>query len=153
MSATRLNFFVLIRLLIRVILGFLCAALGFLRLIQPVEQFELILYQYRLIPEILVGPLAIALPWLQLILGVFLLLGYRERFSIRCLRYLITIFLVLLGAAIFLHTGIRDSGLLVSVPVRVPESFVILTSIIGIVFPALTSGEGAFSLDRLLDEG
>lgn len=65
----------------RIILGSVFAASGIIKLLEPAANFRATLYQYEIIPTALVPALAAVLPWMEWILGVFVLAGYGLRSS------------------------------------------------------------------------
>lgn len=65
----------------RVVLGSVFAASGIIKLLEPAANFRATLYQYEIIPTALVPALAAVLPWMEWILGVFVLAGYGLRLS------------------------------------------------------------------------
>jgi len=62
--------------IIRIILGFLFIFSGIFKAVNPVD-FGKVLIQYGLLPEILIPYFAILIPFLELILGTLLVLGFR----------------------------------------------------------------------------
>ncbi|MDY0306191.1 MAG: MauE/DoxX family redox-associated membrane protein [Desulfovibrionaceae bacterium] len=63
-----------IRLLLRVTLGLVFLAACWDKLLHP-EAFGRIILNYRILPGALVAPLAVLLPWLELLCGLALIVG------------------------------------------------------------------------------
>ena len=59
---------------LRCVLGFVFVYAGVNKIMDPVGFSETIL-NYQLLPEYLINPVAIALPWLELIIGILLIAG------------------------------------------------------------------------------
>jgi uncharacterized membrane protein YphA (DoxX/SURF4 family) len=80
----------------RVVLGctFIVASLD--KIIHP-ELFARAVYNYQLLPEVAVNVVALWIPWLELVGGVFLLLGFWTPGSVLFLTGLLLVFLGALG--------------------------------------------------------
>lgn len=65
----------ILRVLIRVILGAVFLYASFDKIIQPAA-FAKTIANYQILPDILTHPAAIILPWLEVIIGLALLLGF-----------------------------------------------------------------------------
>jgi len=80
----------------QVVLGsvFIVASLD--KIIHP-ELFARTVYNYQLLPEVAVNVVALWIPWLELVGGVFLLLGFWVRGSVILLTGLLLVFLGALG--------------------------------------------------------
>jgi uncharacterized membrane protein YphA (DoxX/SURF4 family) len=61
-------------LLARLILGVVFIYASIDKILHP-GQFAEIIHNYQILPDVLINPTAIILPWLELILGAFLLIG------------------------------------------------------------------------------
>ena len=80
----------------RVVLGsvFIVASLD--KIIHP-ELFARTVYNYQLLPEVAVNVVTLWIPWLELVGGAFLLLGFWVRGSVILLTGLLLVFLGALG--------------------------------------------------------
>lgn len=65
----------------RLILGGVFMASGLIKLLEPAANFRANLYQYEIIPVMLVPFLSAVIPWMEWILGFFVLAGYALRWS------------------------------------------------------------------------
>lgn len=65
----------------RILAGIVFAYAGFAKLMEPVENVRGIIASYETIPYVLVTPLSYLVPWMELFLGLFLLLGFALRVS------------------------------------------------------------------------
>ncbi|MFA6599986.1 MAG: MauE/DoxX family redox-associated membrane protein [Candidatus Omnitrophota bacterium] len=83
--------------LARLFLGLIFVYAGFTKLVNPVENFQAVLAAYRLIPYAVVPALAAVSPWIELVFGTFLILGYGTRWSALALTSCSLIFVALLG--------------------------------------------------------
>ena len=88
----------------RLWVGGVFAYSGFAKLAEPVENFRAAMLQYGVVPYDLALPISTVLPWFEIILGIFLILGYAPRMSAFLLSLLALSFLVLLGLS-HLKTG------------------------------------------------
>lgn len=65
-----------VHFLIRVFVGLVFAYAGFAKLTEPVQNFEYIVSSYGVIPEALVPAVALVMPWIEWIFGMYMILGY-----------------------------------------------------------------------------
>jgi len=65
----------------RIALGAVLAAAGFHNASIPSREFQAILEAYYLLPQSLLFPAAVLIPWAELFVGVFLAFGYLTRLS------------------------------------------------------------------------
>ena len=63
--------------------------------------FAIIVQNYQILPEVLVGPFAVILPWLELICGIFLITGFMINGSIVLIDMMLLIFIVSFMANVF----------------------------------------------------
>jgi hypothetical protein len=85
-----------VKLLCQILLGgiFIYAGLG--KILHP-SSFAEIVENYRILPGILVNPVARILPWIEFIFGLLLVLGFSKRFSAGILSFLLLVFIAALG--------------------------------------------------------
>jgi len=78
------------------------------KIINP-EQFAEMVYHYKILPILLVHPVAVYLPWLELITGVLLVIGVWERAGLIIFNLFIFIFSIALASALYrgldIHCG------------------------------------------------
>lgn len=97
--------------LARLFVGFVLAAAGFLKLIEPVENVTAILAAYPVISDNAAFVLASVLPWAELIFGSFLILGYALPYSAIGAGFLIAGFLTVLSVSRFFYGfSLEDCG-------------------------------------------
>ena len=82
----------------RVILGiiFLWASYG--KILEP-ERFARIVYNYRILPDGLIAPAAIVLPWVEAICGIMLITGYLVKGAALIVNLLMMTFILALIAS------------------------------------------------------
>lgn len=97
-------------LLLRLICGAVFAFAGFSKLIQPSQYFQIAVHFYQVLPDAWIPMLSFILPWLELILGTFLILGYSMRQTSTALLCLIIGLQLMLGQAILRGLFIDQSG-------------------------------------------
>lgn len=96
---------------VRVLIGFIFAYAGFTKLMSPMENFRGMIASYEVFPYEIVPAIAMALPWIEFILGSFLILGYAPRLSFMASAALALGFLLVLGASnAILEGGGKDCG-------------------------------------------
>lgn len=92
--------------IVRVAIGALYAYAGFMKLIEPPENFQAILSAYRLLPPAAVPALARLVPWLEWFSGMFLVFGYLPRAAAALICALSASFSALLAASLLTHKGL-----------------------------------------------
>ncbi len=97
--------------LARILIGFFFAYAGFTKLTEPVENFRGVLSQYQVIPYAFLPWIAFTVPWLELMAGTFMILGYAPRLASLATAFLCLNFLIVLGASdVLLDSGSKDCG-------------------------------------------
>jgi len=83
----------------RILLGviFICASLS--KILNP-DQFAQAVMNYRIVPFVSVNLFTIVLPWLELVSGIFLLVGLFSGGSIVMITLLMALFLGAIGSAL-----------------------------------------------------
>jgi uncharacterized membrane protein YphA (DoxX/SURF4 family) len=79
--------------LTRVFVGTVFAYAGLSKLMEPVENFAAVLGNYDLIPVFLVGIFARLVPWMEWVLGGFLVVGYAPKQVARIMAAMTGVFL------------------------------------------------------------
>lgn len=82
----------LLTLLARLILGAVFVYASIDKILHP-ESFAKAVYNYQILPHLLINGTAIVLPWLELILGVFLIAGLFREGSVALVTLLLLVFL------------------------------------------------------------
>lgn len=82
----------LLSLCARLIFGAIFIYASIDKILHP-EPFAKAVYNYQILPHLLINPTAIVLPWLELILGVFLISGLFREGSVGLVTLLLLIFL------------------------------------------------------------
>lgn len=89
----------------RCLVGVIFAYAGLSKLLEPVQNFEAAILEYQVLPYDWARPIAYGMPWLELIFGTFLILGFLPRVSALALS-LFSLSFVLLIAVSFIKTGV-----------------------------------------------
>ena len=108
--------------LIRFFIGFLFVISGTEKLIAPYQNFLYVIQGYDLLHHPLDVWAARIFPWLELILGIFAILGLWTKWALRGLLALTTTFLLVVGQAILRNLPIEECGCfggMVSIPLHV----------------------------------
>ncbi len=140
-------------LTLRFMAGLLFIYSGFLKLIQPVEYFQFAMGLYQFVPENLIPFFALIIPWLELITGAFLFLGYLSKPSSFVLLCLTVLFQIVIGQAVFRGLPIEECGCFGGLIHFSPCQTYIFDSVVLLVLLALTlSPRNSFSLDSIILE-
>ncbi len=95
--------------LARLFLGSIYLYAGYSKLIQPVANFRGLLREYTILPAVLVPFLAWLTPWIEVIAGLCLILGFLTRLSALGLSLLSLVFLVVLALSQWLLGTLPES--------------------------------------------
>ena len=89
-------------LIFRLILGvtFVYASLD--KIAHP-EQFAKIIYNYRILPGFLINIFAVTLPWVELLAGLFLILGIFTESASLLISFLLVIFVIAISINVFIR--------------------------------------------------
>ena len=90
-------------LVFRVVLGVIFIYASLDKIAHP-EQFARIIYNYKILPPFLINVFAITLPWVELIAGIFLILGLFTGSASLLICFMLMIFLV--AISINLYRGV-----------------------------------------------
>ena len=96
--------------IIRVALGAVFIYSGWEKLMAPFENFEAVIEGYQFLKPPFIFLVAVSFPWLELIFGAFLALGFLIRTSALALSFLLITFLVLLCRSFWLHLPVSECG-------------------------------------------
>ncbi len=95
----------------RILLGLLFAYAGAAKLLEPTANFESVLLRYGVFSPQWIPWIARGVPWLEWLLGGFLVVGYAPRWASGGAAFLALAFLVTLGSSeILLKSGGSDCG-------------------------------------------
>lgn len=95
---------------LRILLGALFLWSGFLKLIEPWQNFQVVIEAYRMIEGDPVRLAARVIPWIESIGGLFLVFGLYTRAAAAALWVLNTLFVSALAQALVRKLPIRDCG-------------------------------------------
>lgn len=90
---------------LRIWLGLIFSYAGFIKVMEPVENFRGMLAEYQVFPHAMLQPVAVMVPWLELLSGIFMLLGLALPLASLMMCFLCTGFLIVLGASNMILDG------------------------------------------------
>jgi len=98
-----------------IIYRIICAGLGIIFIWASVDKimypskFAEMVYHYKMLPDILIHSVALFLPWMELIIGLLLILGIWEQWALIIYNGLIVVFMIGLSSALIrgldIHCG------------------------------------------------
>ena len=106
MEAKRINIFPFLRILI----GIIFIVSGVEKLMSPYQNFLYVIQNYDLIGPPWDEGIARVFPWIELMLGVFAVLGLWTKWSLRGLMALSSIFILVVAQAITRNLPINECG-------------------------------------------
>jgi len=95
---------------IRILIGCLFVVSGFEKLIGPYQNFLYVVQSYEFCPTIFEDIVARVLPWIELILGVFLITGLWLKWTLRSVLILFAMFICIVGQALLRGLPIDECG-------------------------------------------
>ncbi len=95
---------------LRILIGILFLWSGFEKLIRNYENFILVVKSYKVLSDHGAVVVARVIPWVELALGIFLMVGFKIRASLMALWVLISAFIAVVGSALFRKLPIDDCG-------------------------------------------
>ena len=107
--------------LVRIAVGCVFIVSGFLKLVQPYQNFLDVIHRFELVGGRTAVVMAIALPWVEFTGGVFLALGLWFREAAAALWCLNTLFIAALASALLRRLPVENCGCFgekLSLPVR-----------------------------------
>ncbi len=81
-----------LHLAVRLLMGGLFLYAGVGKVITPMD-FAASIYNYKLLPDVMIGPVAVAIPWIETLAGVALLLGFSVKGGSLAISGLLTMFI------------------------------------------------------------
>lgn len=97
-------------LVLRVLIACVFIASGFMKLMEPSQNFLAVVHEYKILFGWPAKAFAVSMPWIELVFGVFLLKGLWTRFSLAVLWLLNSAFIVALGSALWRKLPITECG-------------------------------------------
>jgi len=98
----------LLTLIVRLVVGGVFIYASFYKIVDPMS-FAKSIWYYHMVPGSLINLMALILPWLEFICGVFIILGIWYRGSVLWMNILVIVFLIALLSAIARNLSI-DCG-------------------------------------------
>ena len=133
----------------RLAAGSMLAAAGFLKLRAPAEEFAAALEAYRFFPEALLSPASRVLPWIEYLLGLFLLAGLWLRWAAPAALALFGLFVTVLGVSLARAVDLSGCGCFGAAWPFSPATTLVLDSFVVLLLSATAlDRERIFSADR-----
>ncbi len=95
---------------LRVALASVFIVSGFMKLMEPAQNFLAVVYEYKILSGPTARLFADSMPWFEFIFGVFLLKGLWTRFSVAALWSLNSLFIIAVGSALWRKLPITECG-------------------------------------------
>lgn len=135
----------------RLAAGAMLTVAGFLKLRAPAQEFAAALEAYRFFPEAFLTPASQVLPWVEYLLGVFLLAGLWLRRTAPAALALFGGFVTVLGVSLARGIDLSGCGCFGSAWPLSPAATLVADSVAVLLLAAVVlDREQAWSLDRRL---
>jgi len=100
----------LLSLAARLIVGGVLCYAGFLKAVAPSAEFAAAIEAYHLFPTYMLDPIAFALPWIEMWIGIFLVAGFLVRPAAAAASALFVLFLGVVGSALARGIDLSSCG-------------------------------------------
>lgn len=138
----------------RLIVGGVFVFSGFAKLMSPPEEFAEAIRSYQIAPQLFLYPLALTLPWVELLTGAFLCVGLFSRIAATVAAAQLALFMGVIFVAMIKGVDLKDCGCFGAIGLKeTPPQTLIRDAILlamSVVF--ISSGSSAFSLDSRLED-
>lgn len=126
---------------------------GYLKAIRPPEEFAAVLANYWLLPPGFLVPLARAVPWVEMWVGLCLVTGFGVRRAAVAAAVLYGVFVAFLAQALLRHLPMNDCGCFgrLGPLLRPAQTLVMDIAFAAVCALAAWDREARFSLDRWID--
>ena len=139
---------------LRILTGLLFVVSGFIKLMQPYQNFLATIQSYEILNSASAVLLARAMPWAEFIVGVFLILGLWSRISMLVLWGFNMVFIGAVGSALIRRLPIQKCGCFGDSFSLTLQQMLCLDIILWLVFMCMTAYFNyarRFSLDQYFD--
>lgn len=112
--------------ILRILLASVFLVSGGEKLLGHYQNFQYVIQGYQIVPTFLEEPTARIFPWIEFIVGLFLLLGIWTKLSLLAVKVMVVVFIFLLAQALIRNLPIKECGCfgeLVSFPLSVTVCF------------------------------
>ncbi len=139
--------------LFRIVTGGVFVLSGFLNLIFPSEEFAEVIRSYQLAPESLLSPLALVIPWIEVLSGAFLVTGLFSRAAAALVAFQLAGFMTVLSIVVAAGIDLEDCGCFAALGFKeTPLQALIRDAVLlAMVLVFIFSRNRSFSLDSLLE--
>lgn len=104
------QFYSWVGVLLRIIVGIIFIASGFLKLMQPWQEFYAVAKLYGVLPDMLLEPFVRVLPWVEVLSGFFFILGWYCRWSGVIILFMLLSFIIAIIFVIVRGVHLDDCG-------------------------------------------
>ena len=137
----------------RLLVGGLFVFSGISKLILPHGEVMALVEQYQVIPDFLVSPIAAGLPWLELVSGTALCIGFMTTAAAWVIGFQLVGFSVLMVVVLVAQIPIDDCGCFGNLGIRETPLHVLIRDLIllGILASVLVRQHDAWGIDAWAD--
>lgn len=138
---------------IRILFGALFIFTGLLKLIEPREEFEAVIRAYQVAPEVLIPLISRTLPWIELLIGTCLFLGFFTVAATWAGGLLLAGFTLALGYTVVMGIELEDCGCFGSIGLQQsgPTAFIRDIAFLALYSLILRYPARLWSLDAFLE--
>lgn len=97
-------------LVLRLFIGGFFVMVGTDKVLSPYQNFLYVVQAYQIFPDVIETIVAIVFPWIELLLGLFLLLGLWLNWVLRVFLLTISAFILIISQALVRKLEIHDCG-------------------------------------------
>ena len=97
-------------LIARALIGGLLIYAGFMKAVGPSAEFAAVISTYKILPADLITPISIAIPYLEMWIGLFLFFGLYTRHASLAATFLFSLFLIALSSVLLRGIDLVSCG-------------------------------------------
>jgi putative oxidoreductase len=94
----------------RLMVGGVLVYAGFMKAVGPAAEFAAVMAAYKILPAMLITPLSVALPYVEMWIGLFILAGLYTRQASVAAAVLFSIFFIALASALLRRIDLASCG-------------------------------------------
>ena len=133
----------------RITLGLLLAASGTLKAAAPAEDFSVVIESYQVLPEAAAPTAAAFLPWVEVLAGFALTLGFLTRAAAAAAGLMLASFIAAIGSVKFRGFELPNCGCFGEfIHLSSGQALALDLALLFLAFLAFKSGEKELSLDK-----
>jgi len=115
--------------ILRILIGVVFLVSGFEKVLSPYQNFQYVIQAYQLFPDWMEKTIAFVVPWLELMVGVFICLGLWLELSLKGALVFFACFIIIVGQALLRHLSVDQCGCFGEAIHILPQQIIVFDSL------------------------